>query len=111
MSKIPNIFVPIVVALSFFTFSGQSRAQMAQANELRVTVVRAYNTGDIHIFLSPDVSEACGDRLRVIVKPGQDSVRTVALAAMISEGLVDVAFEAQRTGNFCNLISIQLRKP
>lgn len=100
----------VVILTSTFGFSNWSFAQEEASAELvTITHVRAYGNGDIHIFFQPDVSIECGDRLRTSVgRPGQESVRALALAAIMSGRLVTVVFQAQRSGNWCELTYVQI---
>ena len=75
---------------------------------LKITSIRAYTDGNLHIFFSKPISASCGGRLRVLPEAGQDSVRTVALSAMMSGRAVTVESASVPTNKICNLTYIRI---
>jgi hypothetical protein len=82
-------------------------AASAQIKNLDLTTIRAYADGNMHLMFRGDVTPACGGVIRVSGN-GKDSVRTLALAALMSGRAVTLEVTPQKIGNFCNLIFIRL---
>lgn len=83
-----------------------------QQRGVDITGVRAYADGNMHLFFRTALSEACGGVIRVSSNdPGQESIKTLALAALMSGRAVTVDITPEKSGNFCNLIYIRLDAP
>jgi hypothetical protein len=75
-----------------------------------VTAVRAYATGNMHIFLSADTLGASPGSLRIlrVGGDGADRVHATALEALVLGRTVDVEYDDQPAGYFCNLSFIRV---
>jgi hypothetical protein len=88
-------------------YAGPAMSQVT-AEQLQVIQVRAYVDGTIHVWFDKEISPACGDRLRVPPGEGRESVRALALSAMLAEKIVSVSSHDVPSGNFCNLIYLRV---
>lgn len=87
-------------------------AAAARIDGVEIVRVRAYlDDGNAHIDLSTPISPACGGRLRVPARKGQDKVLDIALAALLAGAKVTVESQDARSGNFCNLTFIWIHRP
>jgi hypothetical protein len=76
---------------------------------LNLTSIRAYTDGNMHLYFNSEISAACGKVVRA-PGPNSDSLRTLALAGLMSGRAVAVDVEPQKSGNFCNVLYIRLDK-
>jgi hypothetical protein len=77
----------------------------------KVTAVRAYADGNVHVTLSQNT--ACSgvgkaDILRV-GGAGADRVFSAALAALLAGNEVEVEYDDVRSGAYCNLTALRIK--
>jgi hypothetical protein len=104
-----SLLALLSAGLVFLTMSGEV---LSETPGLRVTGIRAYADGNMHVFFDNDVSDACGSRVRV-GGDGKEDILALAHAAMNPSMKVTVEAESEPTGpgRFCNVIYIRLNRP
>lgn len=86
-----------LVSVYLLSFLFTSSATKAETGGLKVTSVRTYNNGNVHIFFDGTITSACGSSARVQQGSGyegQANVIASALTALSSGRLVSVETEA-----------------
>jgi len=81
----------------------------AEVKDRNLTGIRAYSDGNMHLYFSSEITPACGSVVRVS-GPGTESIRTLALAALMSGRGLTVEVDPAKSGNFCNLVYLRLDK-
>jgi hypothetical protein len=86
-------------------------AATLRATTVKVTAIRAYADGNMHIFLSDDTLCASPGSLKIVRVGGDgaDRVHATALEALVLGRMVDVEYDDQPIGQFCNLTYILAR--
>lgn len=82
----------------------------AQVPGLDITGVRAYADGNMHLYFRTQISTACGAVVRVS-GDGKETIKTVALAALMSRRALTVEVTPQKVGNYCDLVYLRLDAP
>jgi hypothetical protein len=84
----------------------------ATVRRIRVKIegVRSFADGNEHLFLSANAicSGAGTDAVLRVGGDGLDRIHATALEAFLRQRTVEIQYDDQRTGNFCNLVSIHI---
>ena len=110
-TRLSRILAASLCTAGMLLCTAMPAAASLRTSTAKVTAVRAFADGNMHIFLSDDTLCASPGALRVVRAQGEGAgrVHATALEALVLGRTVDVQYDDQPIGQFCNLTYLLAR--